>query len=77
MKPEMTSLLLAASTADPTISVRLACNLDTGEYATYLNFNGGSSNKDERGHYFQCEGAAHLAHKFATDDFFKRLETGV
>lgn len=77
MKLGMTSLLLTSCAQDTTIKVRLAADLSTGEYATYVNYQNGDADCDERGHYFKCEGATCLAHRFATDDFFNRLESGV
>ncbi len=77
MKPGMTSLLLNTCRADHTVLVRLAVDLESGEYATYVNYDDGDSSTDQRGHYFKCEGATCLAHRFATDDFFNRLESGV
>lgn len=76
MKSMMTSLLYRSSQACTSIGVRLAVDLETGEYATYLNFKDGDPQDDERGHYFMFEDAPHLAHKVATDDFFQRLTTG-
>lgn len=81
MKPGLTSLLHVASNADPKVNIRLAADIDSGEYATYINIPTTNElddpDEDCYGHYFKCEGARHLAHKFATDDFFQRLEEGI
>lgn len=77
MKPGMTSILFVSCSVDSSVCIRLAANLETGEYATYTNYKSDKSEDDSYGHYFQCEGAKYLAHKLATEDFFKRVETGI